>query len=312
MPSPRRFRFAIQCGTAGSGREWLDLARKAEALGYDALSVSDHPSHGLAFGPALAAAAAVTSDLRLAVSVLANDFRHPALVAREAATLDLLSDGRFELGLGAGWLGPDYEQTGIPLAAPRVRVDRLAEALVVIKALLAGGPVAFEGRHYTITGLTGFPKPVQRPRLPFMLGAGGRRMLALAAREAEIVSLLPVSRPDGSGFVLSDATALAFDHKVALVREAAPTRPVAPELNILLQRLIVDEPATEALAALSVDWAPLSPAELAESPVILAGSTDRIVETLQARRLRWGISYVTVFAAEIDAFAPIVARLAGS
>jgi len=308
----RPFRFGVQCHGAASGREWQEKARTAEALGYAALAVPDHLAFGLAFGPALAAAAAVTTTLRVATFTLANDLRHPPLVAKDAATLDLLSDGRLDLGLGAGWLGKDFHQAGVPFAPPATRVARLAEAIQIIKALFGDDPVTFQGDHYTVVDLNGAPKPVQRPHPPLLIGAGGPRMLALAAREASIVSLVPVALADGTGLSLPDASAAAMDAKLAILRAAAPGRLAGIELNILLQRLIVSDTPDRELEELSREWTPLTPTDLAASPYILAGSPDQLVDALRARRERWGISSVTLFERDMHAFAPIVARLAGT
>jgi probable F420-dependent oxidoreductase len=181
----RPFRFGVQHYPATSGEDWKEKARRAEALGYDTFVMPDHISQGgLAYAPALMAAADATTSLRIGTLVLNNDFRHPALVASEAATLDLLSDGRFELGIGAGWDPIDYEVPGIEFDAPRDRVNRFAESVQIIKQLLAGETVSFTGRYYTVRNLQNAPSSVQRPHPPLLIGAAGPRMLAIAAREA--------------------------------------------------------------------------------------------------------------------------------
>ncbi len=189
MTCDRRFRFGAQLSFAGTREEWVAKARRVEELGYSTLCVPDHFDDQLAPMPALTAAAAATTNLRVGTLVLDNDYRHPILTAKEAATVDLLSGGRLELGLGAGWLRSDYEQSGIALDPPSVRIDRLEEALAVVKGLLAGGKFSFCGRHYTVTNHPGTPLSVQRPRPPILVGGGGRRILALAGREADIVSV---------------------------------------------------------------------------------------------------------------------------
>jgi probable F420-dependent oxidoreductase len=313
----RPFRFGIQlAGTrargAGARTEWTDQARKAEALGYDVLVMPDHLGGQLAIGPSLALVAGATTTLRIGTFVLQNDLRHPALLAMEAATLDLLSEGRFELGLGAGGsFMPDYEWTGIPFDPPGTRVGRLAESLRILKRLFAEGPVSFAGQHYTITDLEGQPKPIQRPHPPILIGGGGPRMLSLAAREADIVSILAPMLPGGGQFRMEACTATAFSEQVELIRRVAGSRFPALELNILLQRLIVTEDARQAREDLSREWVPLTPEEVGETPYLLIGTVDEIVATLQARRDRWGISYVVVFGEHMDAFAPVVAELAG-
>ena len=302
-----RFRFGVQLHRTGSAREWAETARKAEALGYDILVMPDHVGV-LAFGPALAAAAAATTTLRIGTFVLDNDFRHPAFVAQDAATLDLLSDGRFELGLGAGWHGPDYTATGIPFASPSVRVGRLQESVAIIKRLFGDAPVTFKGEHVAISD---HPPVSTRPRPPLLIGAGGKRMLAFAAREADIVGLLSTSRADGSGFDLEDITAAATDDKVAAIRAAAGERFSALELNILLQALIVTDDTQAEADRISQRWE-LPAGDILDAPPVLIGPVEQIAETLRARRERFGISYVVARGEWLDDFAPVVARLAGT
>src|SRR4051794_15610382 len=187
MVSDRKFRFGAQCSYAGSGKDWAAKARRLEDLGYATLCMPDHFDDQLAPMPALTAAAAATTTLRVGTLVLGNDYRHPLITAKEAATVDVLSGGRFELGIGAGWMGSDYEQSGIGLDPPGVRIERLAESLAVVKGLLAGGKFSFAGRYYSVTRHPGTPAAVQRPRPPILVGGGGRRILSLAGREADIV-----------------------------------------------------------------------------------------------------------------------------
>jgi probable F420-dependent oxidoreductase len=186
VAAPRPFRFGVTAPTVESGGGWTDRARRVEHLGYSTLSVPDHFRNQLASVPALAAAALATTRLRLGSLVFCNDFHHPVMLAREAATIDVLSGGRLELGLGAGWLRAEYEEAGIRFDDARTRIERLAEAVTIIKGLLAGEPVTFSGRHYTVANLAG-SATVQRPHPPILVGGGGRRTLALAGREASIV-----------------------------------------------------------------------------------------------------------------------------
>lgn len=309
MTRRRPFRFGVQFAATGGGREWVETARKAEALGYDTLVVPDHVGT-VAFGPALAAAAAATSTLRTGTLVLDNDFRHPVFLAQEAAALDLLSDGRFELGLGAGWHGPDYETTGMPFAPPGVRFGRLRESVEIVKRLFGDELVTFAGEHYTVTDLPPLPRTPQRPHVPILIGAGGKRMLAFAAREAESVGLLPISRADGSGLDVPDITAAATEAKVALVRAAAGDRFSSLELNILLQALVITDDAPGEAERMSAEWE-LPAADLLDAPSILIGTIDQIVERLRAHRERFGISYVVTRGRWMESFAPVVARLAG-
>src|SRR3954463_14392186 len=193
------FRFGVLIHNAGSKQQWVEKAQRIEALGYSAFLVPDHLDQPVAPLPALAAAAVPTTALRLGTFVLANDFRHPVTLARDIATLDALADGRVELGLGAGFRKPEFEQAGIPYDPPAVRLRRLEEALHVLSGLFADGAFSFTGEFYSVNGLDGQPKPVQRPRPPILLGGGGQHVLSLAARKADIVSLIPRSRPEGSG-----------------------------------------------------------------------------------------------------------------
>ena len=190
MPHDRKFRFGVMCSHAASAAEFREKARTAEALGYSTLFVPDHfIDHPLAPMPAMATAAAVTDTLRIGSLVLGNDYKHPVVLAREAATLDLLSDGRLELGLGAGWMTADYDKAGLELDRPGVRIERLEESIAILKGLMTDGPFTFEGKHYTVTDLDGEPKPVQRPHPPFIIGGGAPKILGLAAREAAIVGV---------------------------------------------------------------------------------------------------------------------------
>jgi len=310
MSTQHTFRFGVQVGMGASGEEWKAKARKAEEMGYNILTMPDHFHTQLTAAPALAAVAAVTTTLRIGTFVLDNDFRHPALVAGDAATLDLLSDGRFELGIGAGWMQTDYERTGIPFSAPGVRVHRLEESVRIIKGLFGELPVTFTGQHYTITDLAGFPRPVQRPHPPVLIGAGGRRMLSFAAREADIVSIVPrISAPNELS--LADLAASVVDEKVEWVREAAGERFSALELNALIQRVIVTDDQPQATRSLGEDWG-ISADSARESPYLLIGTTKEIADMLCAHRERFGLSYLTVFERDMDAFAPVVTRLAGT
>ena len=309
----RPFRFGVVSMETASRSAWTEFARRAEGLGYDILLVADHFAGQPAIGPALAVAATVTTTLRIGTLVWQNDLRHPALVAQEAATLDLLSDGRFECGIGVGGsFPPDYAWTGIPFDPPGTRVSRLEESLTVIRGLFGEEPVTFTGRYYTITDYHGLPKPVQRPHPPIFIGGGGPRMLALAAREANIIGLVPTMLPIGGQFRTEQSTSAAVAAQIDLVRRAAGDRFPGLELNILLQQLIVTDDARQASQALSQDWPPLTPEQILDTPSMLIGTIDAMVDTVRERRERLGISYVVVFERDMEAFAPVVARLGGS
>jgi probable F420-dependent oxidoreductase len=308
----RPFRFGVNVRTAASGAEWAGKARQVEALGYAVLLVPDHLADLLAPMPALAAAAAATTRLRVGTAVLNNDFRHPVLTAREAATLDVLSDGRLELGLGAGHMQSEYAQAGLGFDPGAIRVERLAEAVVVVKRLLEGEPLTFVGRHYRVTDHTIHPRPVQRPRPPVFIGGNAPRLLTVAAREADIVGFTGIAfRRGGKEPDVSDFRAALVDERVRLVRETAGDRFDRLELNALVQRVIVTDDRRNTAEELTGRWTQLTSDEILASPYVLVGTVDQMVADLEARRERWGISYVMTHEPFMDALAPVVARLAG-
>lgn len=307
----RRFRFGVQISHAGSRAEWVEKAKKAEALGFDVLVMPDHLGGHYAVGPALAIAAEVTSTLRIGTLVLQNDLRHPALVALEAATLDMLTDGRFELGIGAGGsYMPDYEWTGISFDPPGIRVGRLAESLQIIKGLFGEGAVTFAGHYYSITELEGLPKPIQRPRPPVLVGGGGPRLLSLAASEADIVSIFPTMLPTGGQFRNEETRTAAVASKVQHIRKAAGNRFAGLELNILIQIVVPATSRQAGIDVLSAEWG--NPAEDAvDSPYVYVGTAEEMADDLLSYREQLGTSYFIVFERHMDAFAPVVAALAG-
>lgn len=312
MGHPRPFRFGLQASGPLPAGEWAELARKAEDLGYSTLTCADHLTDQFAPMPALAAAAMATTTLRLGTLVLANDYRHPVVAAKDAATLDVLSDGRLELGIGAGWMTSDYEGAGIPLDPPGVRIDRMAEGLAVIRGLFAEGPFTFPGEHYSVSGLEGWPKPVQRPSPPIAIGGGGHRMLRFAAREADIVGL-NVNLAAG---VIDEragpnATEEATQAKVDLVREAAGDRYDSIELQVRVHAAVVTDDR-HGVAELMAPALGISPEAALASPHALAGTVEQITDDLLARRDRWDLSYLGVSLDALDALAPVVARLAGT
>jgi len=317
MPA-RPFRFGLQASSLPGGTAsttaagWRDLARRLEGEGWSTLTVADHLDDQLAVVPALQAAADATSVLRLGALVLCNDYRHPVVTAKELATVDLLSDGRLEAGLGAGWMTSDYERAGIPLDRPGVRIDRLVEALDVLDALWGDGPATVHGDHYRVAGLEGLPKPVQRPRPPLLVGGGGRRVLRVAARRADIVGLnVNLAKGVIDAEAGRDGTAARTDEKVGWVREAAGGRFADLELQVRVHLVVVTGDRAGTAAALGPAFG-LTAAEALASPHALAGSVEEICEDLLERRERWGISYVTVGLDALDAMAPVVARLAGT
>jgi probable F420-dependent oxidoreductase len=308
---PKPFRFSAQLSKATGAREWADQARKAEALGYSAVTLPDHFGEQLAPVAAMMAAADATTTLRIGTLVFDNDYRHPLVLAKEAATLDLLSGGRLELGLGAGWMRSDYDQSGIPYDPPAERVDRFEEGLAVVKGLMADGPFSFAGRYYTVTEHDGLPKPVQRPHPPIIIGGGGRRVLSIAGREADIVSINPNLR-DGLGGAETAPNIVPemTSRKVGWVREAAGDRFADIELHVLIGFcLFTDDPMSIA-GAMAPSFG-IEPEEALHVPVALLGTVDSMVEELQRRRDEWGFSYVTI-EGPWEEFGAVVSRLAGT
>ncbi len=311
MSHPRPFRFGVQSTATGDRHQWVELARKVEDLGYSTLTMPDHFTEQFAPVPALQCAADATTTLRVGALVFDNDYKHPVVLAKELATIDVLSNGRLEIGLGAGWQVSDYEQSGIPYDRAGVRIDRFLEGLAVIRGALGPEPFSFSGDHYTITGYNGLPKPVQQPAPPILIGGGGPRVLRIAAREADIVGVNPSLSAgviDQSTF--ATATAESTDEKLAIVREAAGERLDQIELNVRTFMVMVTDDVTQSLDALA-SFAGSEPQAVNESPYALVGPPSKLVEDLLARRERWGFSYVIIGQSEAEAFAPVVAELAG-
>jgi probable F420-dependent oxidoreductase len=313
--SARPFRFLAGGGQLRDRAQLVEHARRAESLGYDALVLSDHLLPQLAPLPALVTVAEATTRLRVGTFVLNNDLRHPAVLAQELATIDALTGGRLEIGLGAGWNRPEYERTGIPFDPIGKRVGRMEEAIAVLKGLLAGGPFSFEGAHYRISEMEGWAS-VQRPHPPFMIGGGGPRVLGIAGREAQIVSLAPrlpsPERPDVLGCLAAGTI-----EKVAQVRAAAGAR--FDEIEICtyppLQPItITDDPrgkARELADRLREGFGiEVSEGDLLDSPHVFVGSVDQLVEKCLELRERFDITAVMV-RTEVSEFAPVVERLAG-
>jgi probable F420-dependent oxidoreductase len=314
----RPFRFSGGFPDVQSPKELAEAARKLEALGYATTGTGDHLSFGgHASIPMLVALADATTTLRLS-SIFAMDLRNPVLLAHEAATVDRLSGGRLELGLGAGWWRGDYEALGVTFDSPAVRLSRLTEAVQLIKRLFCEESVSHAGMHFTVQNLNLQPKPVQQPHLPLFIGGGRRRVLELAAREADIVGLDPASMPNGTLDAMG-MTAEAVAEKVAWVRAAAGERIDALEFHINVLFMIVTDheqagidgvrAQMEGMSALASNIH-LSDEQLSQSPHVLVGSIDQMTEKLLMLRERYGISYFSMF--DSEAAAPLVARLAGT
>jgi probable F420-dependent oxidoreductase len=281
MLERRPFRFGTGSFQARSRDEYLALTRNVEDLGYSILLTADHFEEHLAPLTALTAAAEATSALRIGSYVFANDFRHPAVLAREAASLDLLSGGRFELGIGAGYLGSDYAMTGIPLDPPGVRVRRLAESVRIIKGLFGDEPVTFKGTYYSVTGLAGYPKPHQRPHPPLLIAGGGKRVLSLAAREADIIGLLMQSRSGGLDF--SSGSSAATAERIEWVRQAAGDRFDDLEFNTLVFGVVITDHRQRAAEEIAQPLG-LTSEQLLDTVHFLVGTIDQITQDMKMWR----------------------------
>jgi probable F420-dependent oxidoreductase len=312
MSKPRPFRFGVQEHRATSAHGWREKARLVESIGYSTLYLPDHFGDQLGPIAALMSAADATTRLRVGSLVFDNDYRHPIVLAKEAATLDLLSDGRLDFGIGAGWLASDYEQTGIPLDPPGIRIERMAEALQIIKSFFAGGAVSFAGKHYTVQGVEAAPSPVQKPHPPIVLGGGGKRMLGLAGREADIVSVnFNLSEGRVNRNLVRTGMADATDEKVAWIKEAAGERFPAIEMSVtVFVANVTDDRISVAEAMAAGLQSQLG--EILQTPHFLIGTVEQIIEDLQARRERYGISYVIVPDEAAQSLAPVVERLTGN
>jgi probable F420-dependent oxidoreductase len=315
MAHDHAFRFAAQLSRSpdGTARGWADQARRAEDLGYAALLMPDHFGDQLAPVPALAAVAAATSTLRLGSLVFGNDYRHPIVLAKEAATLDVLSEGRFELSLGAGWMKSDYEEAGLTYDTPRVRVERFEEAVQVIQGLLrTDGPFSFEGAYYQVHQHTLLPRPVQQPGPPLIIGGGGKRVLSFAARHADIVSInVNLREGTGGAETAPNASPERTREKVAWVKEAAGARFDDLELNALIGFVMITDDA-EGMAKAMAPHFGISADDALHIPLALLGTTDEMIEELQWRRAEYGISYWSIEADSWEELGPVVRKLAGT
>jgi probable F420-dependent oxidoreductase len=320
----RKFRFAAGGEgnpEEGGARKFIRLAQQAEEYGFDSFMIPDHM--GPQVGPiaALGALAVATEKIRLGTAVLANGFRHPAVLAKDAATIDVLSKGRLELGIGAGWMKEEFDKAGIAYDRPGVRIEKLDEALTILDVLLRGQECNFEGKHYQVRGLKGSPRPRQGPRPPLAVGGGGPKMLALAAKHADIISVVPVTTQDGK-LRLSGITMDKTAERVELIRKAAGDRFADIELNWTITTIVItddrEQVAEMALAALDKGFPPnmdvdvkLSVEEILSSPYIAIGTFEEIADQIRAVRAKTGMSYVGVFPTQMDAFAPIITLLKG-
>jgi probable F420-dependent oxidoreductase len=303
----RPFRFAIMAERGRSAEHWREVAQRAEALGYDTLLMPDHITSQLAPVAALTAAADATTTLRVGSFVFDNDYRNPVMLAKEATALDLLSSGRLEFGLGAGWNTRDYQQLGIPYDTPKVRVGRMEEALALIKRLWTEEKVTHEGTYYRVRDAIVLPRPTQRPHPPVMIGGGGPRMLRIAAREAQIVAIAPTLNPNG-GPRLRTITVGSVEKRIARLRRSPRFSEL--ELNVIVFDAQVTDAARSIIDAL-VARLKSAATTIVETPFFMYGSRASLVEDLLARRERLGISYIAFPGRAMRALAPVVATLRG-
>ncbi|CAN5608098.1 LLM class F420-dependent oxidoreductase [soil metagenome] len=311
MAHPRRFRFATELHAPFPGLTWLDTAREVEALGYSTVFVPDHFDEGPGPIAALAAFAAATSTLNVGALVFDCDFRHPATLARELATVDVISEGRLEVGLGAGWKQADYDRSGIPMDRAGVRVSRLQEHAAVLRGLWAEGPFSFSGDHYEITDLDGTPAPHRPGGPPILVGGGAPRLLRWAGKTADIVG---VNASIHSGEIdqgaAQDAAPERIDEKVGWVREGAGDRFDDLEINAWLAAAELTEDAS--LPGVMAELFGTDEASFRASPLALVGAAGEVAESLHQRRERWGYSYHVIPGDKAADFAPVVAALTGT
>jgi probable F420-dependent oxidoreductase len=297
----RPLRFGVTGSSVSQAPQLVSHARRAERLGYSTFGMADHLM--LPFAPliALQAVAAATTTVRLAPTVLNQDLRHPVVVAKELATLDVLSGGRLQVGIGAGWLREEYDQSGMRFDPAAVRIERLEEVVIIVKGLLAGGRFSFAGNHFTIDALEGLPRPVQQPHPPVMIGGGGRRLLAVAARQADIIQIMPSVSGGALTVGARDFSAAAYEEKIGWVREEAGSRFGQIEIGAqLLSVMITDDPGDGYESYLRA-YVPLlrslggslvlSEEEFLSSPVVAVGPVDEVCAKLLAVREQFGISY---------------------
>jgi probable F420-dependent oxidoreductase len=311
----RPFRFLADIGGIVTGSELAARARHAEQLGYHTLVLPDHLIEQLSPVVTMASVAAATSTVRVAAFVLNNDLRHPAVLAQDLASIDVLSGGRLDVAIGAAWNKPEYDAIGVPFDATPVRQARLAEAVTVLKGLFSGAPFSFAGEHYTITDYRAEPVPVQRPHPPFFIGGGGRRTLALAGREADTVGLAPRIAKNGK-LDAASITLAAAREKIGWVREAAGDRFDSLEFNIYPSTwaaTVTDDLHGEARRVIDSlrtrTGVEFTEAEVLDSPHLFIGSIDRLVEKFLQLREELGIT--SILLGDVDEFAPVLARLAG-
>jgi len=312
-PATRPFRFSLQAAQAESRREWIELVKRAEDAGFDMIVTADHLEQCLAPLIPLVTAAEVSERLRLGIMVLNNDLHHPSLLARDLATLDLLSDGRVEVGIGAGHAKPEYHRAGIPFDPARTRVGRLEEAVLTLRQLLDGETVTFAGEHYVLTDARCEPCPVQ-PRVPILVGGAGRRVHRIAAQHADAVGFTGLGRAHDDGQRAEPArfAARLVDEDVKAVQAAAGDRLSGLELQVLVQAVTVTDDAMGVAESIRRTHLPsLQPSEIIHSPYLMVGERGALVDRLLEHRERWGFSHYTVRREALGQLDPVISQLAG-
>jgi probable F420-dependent oxidoreductase len=306
------FRFTLQVSHAASAVAWKELARKTEDLGYSTLYIPDHLDDQWAPLIALAVAAEATTTLRVGTLVLDNDFRHPVILAKEAATMDVVTGGRFELGMGAGWMTTDYAQSGIPMDSAATRVARLAESLEIMRSMWTTGRASLAGQYYNVTEAVGTPTPVTPGGPPLVIGGGSKRILTLAGQYAQTVSIVPSLAAGVIGAeVAAESVVEKYSDRVQWARSAAGDRATDLEFQCWTAVVQVVPNADELFTNLAPAFG-LTPDQLRQAPIALVGTVEEIIETLCKRREELGFSNIVVHEAEMDALAPVIAELAGT
>jgi probable F420-dependent oxidoreductase len=312
----------IRFGIGVAGREpkaAVEAARQAERRGFSTVALSDHFMSRMSPVIGLQAIADATESIRLTNTVLDQDFRHPAVLAKDLATIDVLSGGRLEVGIGAGWMRSEYDQTGLRYDSAGVRIERLEEYVTVLYGLFGEDPFTFEGKHFTIKELQGTPTPTQRPGPPLLIGGGGRKLLGVAARRADIIQVTVSSSAGGMSPGPSDYTPQAFSDKVAIVRDEAGGRFDEIELGIMMEAFVIaddqDRTITDYLAQRSANspgFSEFSAKDVIESPAFAIGTVEQVSEKLLEVRERFGFSnFALNYRVEIEAAAPVIEQLVG-
>lgn len=313
----RPFRFGAQLYADDNRQKWIAQVKKAESIGFSVVTLPDHFGERVAIWPSIVAAADATTQLRFGSMAINNDFWNPVVLAREIATTDVMTEGRIEVGVGAGWRSADYEWTGVARDRASIRIARLAESVEVLKKTFAGQRFDFHGTYFQVDGVEGWPHPVQQPHPPLMIGGSGPKILGLAAREANIVGVhinLDAGNFDvtaGTPNIEQGATNRQIEERLAWIKQAAGTRFDSLELHVFVLDVVITEDRSAVAERIAEAYA-ISPEEVKTSPYFAIGTIRSIVEQLQDSRDRYGLSYITVREDHLDLFAPVVEQLAGN